>query len=302
MDNTSDVFLTDDQHFLLYLIMGVYFGPDLKEERPRMSALQRLAEGLPQYHANDLAGSHIKISVIEKVYYYILRKAEHSVIVKQPLVLQYIHGVIPLSLKGPTAYLQLDDLFPPKLHQRSQCENQHFTIDNIVLINNPNIDYIQPGVIKRFKRLTRLEDFVLDTKLHIIVDDNLNPKVQWTSKLDDTMHLSVQCPNGSSMPSSSNLCNDIQVSDSCIVPQMTSVCREDIDQGMVFLPSCPSMEEWGNLVASTNRGFALTGSAARGNVGPVLGLMDIGESEDSYLFRISLPGVRRDESKFKVLL
>ncbi|KAL8528003.1 hypothetical protein ACS0TY_005714 [Phlomoides rotata] len=307
MENTSGVLLTDDQHFLLYLIMGVYFGPDLKEGRPRKSALQRLVEGLPQYHATDLAGSCIKTSVIENVYYYILRKAEHPVIVPQPLVLQYIHGVLQLSLKAPTPYLQFDDLFPPKLHQRSQCDDQHFTISNIVLIKNPNIDYMNPGVIKRFKRLTGLEDFVLDTKLHVIVDDNLNPKVQWTSKLDDTMHLSVQCletyhdgnrASNSSMPSSSSLCNEIQESDSSIVPQMTSVSSEDIDQGMIFLPSCPSMEEWGNLVATTNRGFALTGSAARGNVGPILGLMDIGESEDSYLFRVSLPGVRRDESNF----
>lgn len=301
MENTSDVLLIDDQHFLLYLIMGVYFGPDLKEERPRKSALQRLVEGLPQYHPSDLAGSHIKTTVIENVYYYILRKAENPVIVKQPLVLQYIHGVLPL--KDPTAYIQFDDLFPPELHQRSQCENQHFTIDNIVLINNPNTDYMNPEVIKRFKRLTGLDDFVLDTKLHVIVEDKVlyNPKLQWTSKLNDTMHLSVQCletypdGNNSSMPSSSSLCNEVQVSDSSI---MNPVSGKDIDQGMIFLPSCPSMEEWVNLVATTKCGFGLTGSAARGNVGPVIGVRDIGESEDSYLFRVSLPGVRRDESKF----
>lgn len=179
MENASDV-LTDDQHFLLYLIMGVYFGPDLKEERPRKSSLQRLVEGLPLYHPSDLAGSHIKTTVIENVYYYILRKAENPAIVKQPLVLQYIHGVLPL--KDPTTYLQFDDLFPPNLHQRSQCENPHCTIDNIVVINNPNTDYMNPEVIKKFKRLTGLDDFVLDTKLHIIVEDKVlyNPKLQWT--------------------------------------------------------------------------------------------------------------------------
>jgi hypothetical protein len=49
---------------------------------------------------------------------------------------------------------------------------------------------------------------------------------------------------------------------------------------------------------ATRVGVALTGSAAMGKIGPVIGLMDIGESKDSYLFRVSLPGVARDESEF----
>lgn len=86
-----------------------------------------------------------------------------------------------------------------------------------------------------------------------------------------------------------------------MLSQNTASSGEVIDEGMIFLPSCPTKEEWSNLVASVNGGFALTGSAARGNPGPVLGLVDIGESEDSYLFRVSLPGVRRDASKFKII-
>lgn len=323
MENVSDVLLTDDQHFLLYLIMGAYFAPDLKEGRPYKSALQRHAEGLPKYHANDLAGSHIKTMVMESVYYYILRKAEQSVVVKQPLLLEYIHGSLPISLEGPATYLQFDDLFPSELHQRSQCENQHGTIDNVVFINNPETDYMKPGDIERFKRLTGLEDFLLDREsvvLHLIADDRAlyNAKVQETSKVEDTMqHLNVQhlnyvpCtetypesdePSNSTMPFSCSPCNVSPVSHSSTVPsQTTTSSGEDLDQGLIFLPSCPSREEWSNLVATINCGFALTGSAARGHLGPVLGLMDIGESEDSYLFRVSLPGVRRDERKFTSL-
>lgn len=85
-----------------------------------------------------------------------------------------------------------------------------------------------------------------------------------------------------------------------MLSQIAASCRQETDQGMLFLPSFPTKEEWSNLVASTNSGFALTGSAARGNLGPVLGLIDIGEAEDSYLFRVSLPGVKRDASKLKI--
>ncbi|EPS66551.1 hypothetical protein M569_08226, partial [Genlisea aurea] len=69
-------------------------------------------------------------------------------------------------------------------------------------------------------------------------------------------------------------------------------------RGILFLPTCPSMEQWSDLVSSSKRGFAVTGSAATGNVGPLIGLMDVGESEDAYLFRVSLPGVKRDEREF----
>ncbi|KAA8536883.1 hypothetical protein F0562_029361 [Nyssa sinensis] len=63
---------------------------------------------------------------------------------------------------------------------------------------------------------------------------------------------------------------------------------------MVFLPSRPTEEEWNNIMAATNNGVGLTGSAAMGKVGPILGLVDIGECDDSYLFRVSLPGVARE--------
>ncbi|GKV08946.1 hypothetical protein SLEP1_g20515 [Rubroshorea leprosula] len=67
---------------------------------------------------------------------------------------------------------------------------------------------------------------------------------------------------------------------------------------IVFLQSHPTMQELADIVAATKTGFALTGSAALGNVGPIIGQMDIGECEDSYLFRVSLPGVKRDEREF----
>lgn len=65
---------------------------------------------------------------------------------------------------------------------------------------------------------------------------------------------------------------------------------------MVFLPSDATNEEWNNIVAATKSGVALTGSAALGKVGPAMGSVDIAESPGEYMFRVSLPGVTRDQN------
>lgn len=69
---------------------------------------------------------------------------------------------------------------------------------------------------------------------------------------------------------------------------------------MVFLPSHSSEEELERVVAATNHGVAVTGSAALGRVGRPIGSIDISESKDTYLFRVALPGVARDESKLHI--
>lgn len=70
---------------------------------------------------------------------------------------------------------------------------------------------------------------------------------------------------------------------------------------MIFLPS-ESAPEFYSLISQSKTGVALTGSAAMGKIGPTIGLVDIAESDDSYYFRVSLPGVSRDESKSQNLL
>ncbi|KAL5835621.1 hypothetical protein ACOSQ4_015118 [Xanthoceras sorbifolium] len=68
----------------------------------------------------------------------------------------------------------------------------------------------------------------------------------------------------------------------------------------IFLPSHPSEQELANIIAATKGGFALTGSAAMGHVGPILGLMDVGECENSYMFRMALPGVKKENNEFSL--
>lgn len=67
---------------------------------------------------------------------------------------------------------------------------------------------------------------------------------------------------------------------------------------IIFLPSEPTREVLNEMIDATYNGVALTGAAATGSIGPLIGQVEIGELKDSYYFRVSLPGVSTDKSKF----
>ncbi|KAK2975315.1 hypothetical protein RJ640_025034 [Escallonia rubra] len=360
MENVpSGLMLTDNQHFLLYFIMGTYFAPDIVGERPQKSILQRHAKDLPRYESDQLAGSHIRISELERVYYYVLRNADQSVIVKPPWLHKFFRGELPIPAQDlAVAYPQFNDLFPPHLHPHSEIKNRDHSIANVVFANDPDVSYIKPEDIERFKTLTRLSDLFLDrdaTLMHPILDDNVlyNAEVEDTklngalpapksscaskraipssdcSEPEDLVQHSLVVKPVSSVPYNSttavssltrncappiscvfhsgtppvncSTCNGAPLTFSHMASFSTEVSNsptEKFGPGMIYLPSFPTREEWSNIVAATKTGSALTGSAAMGQIGPVIGLLDIGECEDSYLFRVSLPGVKRDERDF----
>ncbi|XP_042477074.1 increased DNA methylation 2-like [Macadamia integrifolia] len=315
---------TDDQNFLLRFIMGTYFGPDLKADRPKKSALQRMAERLPPYTSDQLAGSHIKTVEVERIYYYVLRKADQSVVVRVPLLHQFFLGNLSIPAADThTNNLQFPDLFPGHLHAHSRFKNRYKIIENIVFINDPEISYIKPDDVERFKRLTGLEDLLLDrdaarslSGVHVgghmdstVVLQEFNEGLslrrssrnsqkrqrgnghpEFDEETLSPIH-NVEIFNGipfsTPLPSSSRASTAVKAG-----------LGETIGPAMIFLPSHPSMEEWDNIVAATKNGIALTGSAAERQAGPLIGLVDIGVCDDAYLFRISLPGVRKVEREF----
>ncbi|KAL8099678.1 alpha-crystallin domain-containing protein 22.3 [Apium graveolens] len=67
---------------------------------------------------------------------------------------------------------------------------------------------------------------------------------------------------------------------------------------MVFLPSQSNEGHLERVLGATSHGVAVTGSAALGKVGHPIGSIDISESNDTYLFRVALPGVARDSNTF----
>ncbi|XP_077219354.1 alpha-crystallin domain-containing protein 22.3-like [Tasmannia lanceolata] len=71
---------------------------------------------------------------------------------------------------------------------------------------------------------------------------------------------------------------------------------------MLIFPSPRTVEEWDNLVSTAGKkGIALTGTAAERQRGPPVGLVDIGVSENAYLFHMCLPGVKcNEEDKFSI--
>ncbi|KAL3349553.1 hypothetical protein AABB24_022589 [Solanum stoloniferum] len=411
MDNNfTGLVPTDDQFFLLYFIIGTYFGPDLLEEYPKRSVLLRKGLGLPPYSSNQLAGSCLRTIEVERVYYHALRKADRSVVLAQRWLHQYFHGKLPtLYRKQPAAYPRFCDLFPLSLHPHLCCDVYN-VIANIVFINDPDTSSIEPDSVKRFKKLTGLEHLIMDkdcTKSQADVDYEalINIRKTEMSNPDDILQyasLAASCLPYKETPSCTGPFNDLPLDneqfdymsftsllkdssdepfngvppdsngqsdtrpfrsllkDACdgsfinMPPHPngqfeTTLCRsllkndgvgqftdappdsstksdgtpfsslfkdvsplveesmgpsskhtnsEDLELSIVFLPSRPSEEELSNIVAATKSGFAVAGSAAKGKIGPVLGLLDVGESEDAYLFRVSLPGVKRDEREF----
>ncbi|XP_043724366.1 increased DNA methylation 2-like isoform X2 [Telopea speciosissima] len=324
-DVPSYMTTTDDQHFLLLFIMGTYFGPDIKADKPKKSALQRMAEQLPPYTSDQLAGSQIKTVEVERIYYYVLRKADQSVVVRLPLLQQFFQGNLFISAGDTrTDSLQFPDLFPGHLHPHSRYKNRYKVIENIVFINDPEISYIKPDDVERFKRLTGLEDLLLDrdaarslSGVHVAghIDStvvlqefnegsslrrssrnsqkrqrgNGHPELEETLSPLHNVEIFNSIPFSTPLPSSSG---------ASFPTEVKARLGGSVGPAMIFLPSHPSMEEWNNIVAATKNGIALTGSAAERQAGPLIGLVDIGVCDDAYLFRISLPGVRKVEREF----
>ncbi|MBA0591321.1 hypothetical protein Gorai_019999, partial [Gossypium raimondii] len=84
--------------------------------------------------------------------------------------------------------------------------------------------------------------------------------------------------------------------DKSVSPEENTDVTETIGPAMIFLPSETTSEDLDSIVACTKHGVALTGAAATGTMGPIVGLVDIGVLEDSYYFRVSLPGVSPDKN------
>ncbi|RWR94749.1 increased DNA methylation 2-like protein [Cinnamomum micranthum f. kanehirae] len=299
--------VTDDQKFLLLFIMGTYFGPDLKDERPIKSVFQRLNEGLLPYTAEQLAGSHIKTVEVERVYYYVLSKAHKSLIVKPSMFHQFLQGALfSTSQDSVQDKRQFPDLFPLDLHQQVRFKNRYKIIENIAFINHPEISYIALESVQRFKMLTGLEDVMLDrdaTKINgglrigalvdVPVMSSETPQKRNTYENRDLIMPPVYGVPPYSTPLYSS---EPRVSSEPLPTEATAAPVEKAGPALLYLPTAPTTEEWNNMVNSARTGIELTGSIAESQPGPLVGSVAIGTCDDAYYFRVSLPGVKKDEN------
>ncbi|KAG9160886.1 hypothetical protein Leryth_008702 [Lithospermum erythrorhizon] len=177
---------------------------------------------------------------------------------------------------------------------------------NLVLSFLPETYYIHPAVIKKFKEMTRLEELHLDrhssTTYTLAGGEVLhNVPLEFDLKSltqQQNMHTLQPVKSGLYQAGPGDRVLQFRGTLTSEIPSPTSRDMGSAEQGALFLPARPSEEEWSNIAAATKNGVALTGSAATVHVGPVLGLLDIGECDDSFLFHVSLPGVKRDEKEF----
>ncbi|KAI4296254.1 hypothetical protein L6164_036228 [Bauhinia variegata] len=290
--------LSSDQKFLLNFIMSTYLGPDVKADQPRCSAVQRLRADLPPYSLSDMGPSYVSISLLERLYYYLLRDAHPDLVIE----IWYPEGF--RIIKG------------------------------IVFIDNPVMSYIEEGDIDRFKSLSGKEDDHnsrnMQEKLsrregpHVELDQQGGTEGERNSMnngqetISNGECLQVELDNragkGSEQDSRNEECSSRRfqrtckrkrVNDTPPIPMFPHVLptehnskkdppkRISKSNGPTVMPllSIPDIED-----SNMDSSLLLTGTARRAPFGPSVGVVDIGTSKVAYLFRVSLPGVKKDYS------
>ncbi|XP_039169350.1 increased DNA methylation 3-like [Eucalyptus grandis] len=271
--------MTDDQRFLLTVIFGTYFGPQLKgESPPYKSAMQRVRERLPRYTHDQLAGSQMMVVQMIHAYYHILRKADKSVVLALSFLRKFLHDTLPAKVLGPTSnYPRFTDLFPIDLHPWSFVEERFMAIDNVVFIDNPSTSFLREEVVARFKSLTGLQEFILDKDVAIlpayVTDKSFYEVVARDAQSEGQSHFS------------------------CLLVVLTEEdARAQLDGRVVFSPLNTTEVQYRGAAAACSAGVGVAGNADVRLTGSTTWRVNLAESEDCYLFQVSLPGVRRDQT------
>jgi len=218
---------------------------------------------------------------------------------------------------------QFTAFFPPHLHRQSRYKGTYKVIESMVFIDDPDMTYLKEDDIERFKRLSGLPDLALDR------EDARNFQHGQRNDRDDerqarfqamaVAHGQLQDPSAhqhplvmmdSTIDKRKRRKRDSQLDVLSLpsplpggVPQKEDksdwVPSNKTGPAMLLLPSLPSLDQWNTVINATKPVITFTGTAAARNAGPLIGLVDIGISEDAYLFRTALPGVRKEEGAFK---
>ncbi|CAH2036688.1 unnamed protein product [Thlaspi arvense] len=162
--------LSNDQCFLVNFIMSNYLGPDLYYDNPRCSASQRLAKGLPPYTLNHIGSSSLNVAQLQNLYYYVLRNADSSLLLRPDMIYAYLKGCIPLEPSQNSH--QFTYFFPTSLHpHKSYSPSQEIVegyspsleiVKGIVVIDDPAVEFINKEELQRFRCLSLLNDLKID--------------------------------------------------------------------------------------------------------------------------------------------
>ena len=299
----------DNQHFLLNFIMSTCFGPDVKSDNPRCSALQKLNEGLATYTLSDLGPSYVSISLLESLYYYVLRKASPSLVFKPNMLHMYLKGTLPSPSSGLIEESkQFTSLFPLNLHKQIWFPASFRIVKGIVLICDPVTSYMKEEDLERFRSLAGIDNLQID------INEALCYKHEYQAGNDGEQN----CMNGSVEKAAKYTANGNGNSSTRFrqkymrrhrndplsmpaFPHVVPVSKHQSKRGtyertckldgpvMMPLLSIPNVEDCNSLAS-----IVLGGTARKGRIGPPIGAVDIGISKAAYLFRVALPGVKKD--------
>ncbi|KAI3435162.1 Alpha-galactosidase [Psidium guajava] len=306
--------MTDEQCFLLTIIFGIYFGPHLRGEGPPpKSVMQRAFERLPRYTVDQLAGSKMVVAQMMHAYYHILRKASKSVVLGPSLLLTFFRSMLPAKMLGPESnYPRFFDLFPTNLHPCSFIEERLMAIDNIVLITNPSTSYLKEDVVARFKSLTGLQEFVLEkdaAKLPVYVANESFYEVVAREARSEGQTRFFMPPQGSHRRiCKGNVALDVKPlrmaphegspssTSSFSSGERDNYFKAQFDPKVVFTSLSTTEMQYSGAAAACGAGIGVVGNVVVGLTGAVTGRVNLAESEDCYLFHVSLPWVRRDQT------
>ncbi|TKY71326.1 Increased DNA methylation 2 [Spatholobus suberectus] len=297
-----------DTKFLIDFIFTTYLGPDVKSHNPRCSVIQKLIAGSRPYILSDLGPSYVSISLLERLYYYLLKDTSPNLVLDLNMFHMYLKGKLRLPTSDFTQdSQQFTSFFPLDLHQQIWYPDSFRVIKGVVLIDDPFTSCIKEEDLNRFRSLTGVSTFKLNLSECLCFqlghrsskegDGNCVNKVPETIPNGGCQSGKFQQEHkrkyiNDTPPPMPEFPHVFPTKHNAKVDPSKNTCKSD---GPTLMPllSIPDIDD-----CNGDSSLILTGTARRGLFGPSVGVVDIGVSKVAYLFRVSLPGVKKDCSQF----
>ncbi|OIW13611.1 hypothetical protein TanjilG_07953 [Lupinus angustifolius] len=282
-----------DCKFLIDFIITTYLGPDLKSHNPKCSILQTLISASSPYNLTHLGPSYLSISLLEKLYYYLLKDASSELILNLDMLHLYVKGKLFLQDSDFTHdSLQFTSFFPLDLHQQIWYPDSFRIVKGVVLIDDPLLTCFKDEDLNRFKSLTGVSTFKLNLneclafQIRHLLSNGVKKVPEAIPNGGQFQQLHKRKYNADDIPKVPDFPRVVPTKDKAM-GDCSKTCNAD-GPTMMPLLSVPDID-----TCEKDHSLVLTGTAKRGIFGPSVGVVDIGISEAAYLFRVSLPGVKK---------
>ncbi|KAF6174135.1 hypothetical protein GIB67_033667 [Kingdonia uniflora] len=309
----------NDQSFLIDFIFSNYVGPDVMLDTPRRPASQRIAENRPPYNLNDLGPGFLNLAQLENLYYYIVRKAHQSLVLKLRPLHNYLQGKLPKPESGlKEDFQQFISYFPLNLHEQTRDGEHRKIFKGMVFIDDPDTKYIKSDDIERFKILTSLDEIKINKDLALVYSHGYRTRVGNEEKPSNARRKRSRASIEVSPNEIALDFNSLNLKQGALAVKplrmrppadvvdpselMENDARNEVngqdqlvspsgDPSILMLTSPPMVG------SSSDTSVILTGAATEVRAGPPMGVVDIGASEKAYIFRVLLPGVKKEKSR-----